>query len=370
MATYPKRQIRIAVAVVAAAVLGVTLLPSVGEAAPQLTLAQAQAQLNALDNEAEAAQEAVNAADVSLAAGQKKLIGIQARVAASQKLVDKAEATVGQLAANAYRSGGVDTTLQLLTSDDPTKFLAQASELDGVERQQGDVLVKVTAAKQRLAQDKLAAAQLVGQLTNLKNVAAKNEAAVNARKADAQRLVDSLQAQVQAELLAARKAANARSAAAAARELAATRANRSSSTHTATVATSSGSGSSGGSSDGGSYSGTIAQIAIKAALSRVGDAYVWGATGPSAFDCSGLTMWAYAHAGIGLVHSSAGQASEGRQISESQIQPGDLVFYYSPIHHVAIYIGGGMIVHAANPSAGVQVAPMDEMPVSAIVRPY
>jgi peptidoglycan hydrolase CwlO-like protein len=204
VATYPKRSVRVAVAVISAAVLGVTLLPSVGEAAPQLTLAQAQAQLNTLENQAEAAQEQVNTANVALAAGQKKLAGINARVAVSQKAVDAAERSVGQIAANAYRSGGVDTTLQLLTSDDPTQFLAQASELDGVARHQGDVLIKVTAAKERLAQDKLAAAQLVGQLQTLRNSAATNQAAVNARKADAQRLLDSLEAQVRALLTAAR----------------------------------------------------------------------------------------------------------------------------------------------------------------------
>jgi cell wall-associated NlpC family hydrolase len=112
-----------------------------------------------------------------------------------------------------------------------------------------------------------------------------------------------------------------------------------------------------------------AAIAIKYALAQVGDAYVWGAAGPNAFDCSGLTMMAYAQAGVSLPHSSRAQYSSGRHVSKSELQPGDLVFYYSPISHVGIYLGNGMIVHAANPGAGVKVSSVDEMPFAGAVRP-
>ncbi|MFD1249351.1 NlpC/P60 family protein [Nocardioides ginsengisoli] len=112
-----------------------------------------------------------------------------------------------------------------------------------------------------------------------------------------------------------------------------------------------------------------AAIAIKYALAQVGDAYVWGAAGPNAFDCSGLTMMAYAQAGVSLPHSSRAQYSSGRHVSKSEMQPGDLVFYYSPISHVGIYLGNGLIVHAANPGAGVKVSSVDEMPFAGAVRP-
>ncbi|HLN79311.1 MAG TPA: NlpC/P60 family protein, partial [Nocardioidaceae bacterium] len=112
-----------------------------------------------------------------------------------------------------------------------------------------------------------------------------------------------------------------------------------------------------------------AGAAVAYALSQVGDAYVWGATGPSAFDCSGLTLMAWSQAGVSLPHSAAQQMSSGTPVSQSQLQPGDLVFYYSPVHHVGIYIGHGQIVHAANPSDGVLVAPLLSMPYSGAVRP-
>ena len=99
-----------------------------------------------------------------------------------------------------------------------------------------------------------------------------------------------------------------------------------------------------------------AAAAIQYAMAQVGDAYVYGAAGPSAFDCSGLTMMAWAQAGVALPHSSSAQYGSGPHVAASDLQPGDLVFYYSPISHVGMYIGNGMIVHAANPGTGVQVA--------------
>ena len=93
--------------------------------------------------------------------------------------------------------------------------------------------------------------------------------------------------------------------------------------------------------------------AVGYAMAQVGDAYVYGAAGPSAFDCSGLTMMAWAAAGVCLPHSSSAQYGSGPHIAASDLQPGDLVFYYSPISHVGMYIGNGMIVHAANPGTGV-----------------
>ena len=112
-----------------------------------------------------------------------------------------------------------------------------------------------------------------------------------------------------------------------------------------------------------------AAAAVQYALAQVGDSYVYGAAGPSAFDCSGLTMMAWAQAGVGLPHSSSAQFGSGPHVSSSALQPGDLVFYYSPISHVGIYIGNGLIVHAANPGTGVRVAGVFSMPYSGAVRP-
>jgi peptidoglycan DL-endopeptidase CwlO len=109
--------------------------------------------------------------------------------------------------------------------------------------------------------------------------------------------------------------------------------------------------------------------AVAYAKAQVGKAYVYGAMGPDSFDCSGLTMAAWAEAGVSLPHSSSAQYSSGPHISESELQPGDLVFYYSPISHVGMYIGNGQIVNALNPGSGVQISGLHDMPYVGAVRP-
>jgi peptidoglycan DL-endopeptidase CwlO len=102
-----------------------------------------------------------------------------------------------------------------------------------------------------------------------------------------------------------------------------------------------------------------AGIAVRTALAQVGDPYVWASSGPDGFDCSGLTSYAYAAAGVSLPHSSRSQSALGRDVARSELQPGDLVFYYSPISHVAIYIGNGMVVHARTFGQPVAVTSVD-----------
>ena len=96
---------------------------------------------------------------------------------------------------------------------------------------------------------------------------------------------------------------------------------------------------------------------------------MWAAAGPSAFDCSGLTMWAWAQAGVSLPHSSSMQYGSGSKVSASSLQPGDLVFYGSPIHHVALYVGGGQVIHAPQTGDVVRYASVNMMPPSGATRP-
>jgi cell wall-associated NlpC family hydrolase len=111
-----------------------------------------------------------------------------------------------------------------------------------------------------------------------------------------------------------------------------------------------------------------AATVIQAALSRIGSPYVWGGSGPNQFDCSGLVMWSFQQAGMSLPHSSQALAEGGQPVSMDQIQPGDLVTYYSDASHVAIYIGDGMMVHASTFGVPVRVAPVDNAPIHNIRR--
>ncbi|MDT5340556.1 MAG: peptidoglycan DL-endopeptidase CwlO [Mycobacterium sp.] len=109
-------------------------------------------------------------------------------------------------------------------------------------------------------------------------------------------------------------------------------------------------------------------MAVQAALTRIGSPYSWGAAGPSAFDCSGLVMWAFGQAGVNLPHSSQALAQGGQPVSMDQMQPGDLITYYSDASHVGIYIGDGMMVHASTYGTPVRVAPMDNAPIHNVRR--
>jgi cell wall-associated NlpC family hydrolase len=110
------------------------------------------------------------------------------------------------------------------------------------------------------------------------------------------------------------------------------------------------------------------QVAVNTALAQLGDPYVWGAAGPDAFDCSGLTMYAYAAAGVSLPHSSNMQSTLGTAVSYYDLQPGDLVFFYSPVSHVAMYIGNGQIVTAPSSGDVVKITELAYMPEYAGAR--
>jgi cell wall-associated NlpC family hydrolase len=105
-----------------------------------------------------------------------------------------------------------------------------------------------------------------------------------------------------------------------------------------------------------------AQIAVNTALAQQGKPYAWGGAGPNSYDCSGLMQYAYARAGIRLPHSARMQSTLGRPVAKSNLQPGDLVFFYSPVSHVGMYIGNGQMVHASTYGQPVKVIKLASMP--------
>jgi cell wall-associated NlpC family hydrolase len=101
-----------------------------------------------------------------------------------------------------------------------------------------------------------------------------------------------------------------------------------------------------------------AAAAVYWAEKEIGKPYVWAAAGPDSFDCSGLMVWAYAHVGISLNHYSGDQINEGARVSRSNLEPGDLVFFGSPIHHVGMYVGGGDFIEAPYTGTDVRISKM------------
>lgn len=347
--------------------LGASLLPQAAWADPAADIATVSARVDSLEHEAEQAAERWNDARLAATTAQRELDKVNALIKQREAAVAAAQKTVGAIAAATYQGGGLDSSLQLLLADHPDRFLNQASSLDAVARGQGEALVKAAAAKQQLANDRIAAEQQKKVLDDAKAAATAEKSAVDGKLAEAERLLSSLKAEQRAALEAQQRRAS--EAAAAAAAAASERVSRVSRSQRTAAATSDSSSSSSSSSSASVPVSGRASVAVQAALSRVGKSYVYGATGPNSFDCSGLTMWAWAKAGVSLPHSSRAQYSGGRKISKSELRPGDLVFYYSPISHVGMYIGGGKIVHAANPRSGVNIAGLNSMPYTGAVRP-
>ena len=108
--------------------------------------------------------------------------------------------------------------------------------------------------------------------------------------------------------------------------------------------------------------------ALGSALGKLGAPYRWGAAGPRAFDCSGLVSWAFRQAGVTLPRTSRAMASVGTPVAKSQLQPGDLVLFYRPVSHVAIYVGNGQVVHASTSGQPVKITALDRMPFAGARR--
>ncbi len=317
-------------------VTGVVVAP--GASAAPSKLEQARDQVRTLEAKAEAATERYNRARNELQAVQGALDSLKAKVKRERDQLTEILSSVDDLARNTYTSGGIDTSLQILLADDPTEFLAQAAALDQVAQSQAASLRRTQTARIRLAQSEAAVKDKEAIAKKYRNEMADAKTEADERLNEAEGVLAGLEAAERRRLAAMAEEERLAS-------LAAARAAQQSL-------------SGGGSSAGGGVppvSGRAA-AAVRYALSQVGDRYVAAAAGPSAFDCSGLTMAAWRQAGVSLAHYSYSQYSGTRRIPLSEARPGDLVFYFgSGVHHVGMYIGNGKMVHAANPGAGVRI---------------
>lgn len=323
----------------------------------------------ALNEELLVAQDKESAAAAAATAAGEQ---VTAATAAAQSATSEAaqadaaaagyQAKVDAFANASFRGARLDGMSVMLTAGSAEDFLDQVSSLDRVAADSQQTLNEAIAARDTAAQAKAqaeaaaaAAAQAKADADAAAAGAQQATADVTARKSDLdaeaaryKALYDSLSEQERAAADAAQEQANA--AANAAAEPAPQAASRSDRT---AVAESSAAPSQDSAPSAPAASGAAA-VAVAAALSKVGSAYVYGAAGPNAFDCSGLTSWAWAQAGVSIPRTSGGQAGLP-SVPLSELQPGDLVTYYSPVSHVAMYIGNGQVVHASTESRPVYV---------------
>jgi peptidoglycan DL-endopeptidase CwlO len=332
-----------------------------------------QTRVDALYHQAEQASERYNNARLELQQAQTRLSALRADLARQRKKVDTVRAEVASAVVSQYQGQALSATTQVLLSEDPDAFLDQLTTVSEYNDQQTQIMADFAVQAKQLDMRRAASQRELDRIAATKEKLGQDKAEIDKKAAEAKALLGRLRAEAAARARArAKAAAEARAKAAAeAQQRAAVQPSRSASRPAASPSTTGASPSATGASPSTNVPAASgrAGAAVQYALAQVGDAYVWGAAGPSAFDCSGLMMAAWAQAGVGLPHSSSAQMGSGTPVSQSQLQPGDLVFYYSPVSHVGMYIGNGQIVHAANPSSGVTTAPVNSMPYSGAVRP-
>jgi len=315
-----------AAAFASSAVFLISLLSPAPSNAAQ-TLAQVQAQVNRLEEEATTAAEGAQEAKVKLASLTRSLAGIQAQAAVQGKTVDAISKTLGAIAVNQYKSGTLSQSLELLFSTDPALYLSSAGSLEAITRRKSTQLRKFQSAEQALNATSLTVSDRLAQVKVLQKKLAERSALATAKLAQAEQLLSMLKKEDRerlAKLAEDQENADQASSLAAAKSAAGV------------------SGRSG--------------IALKYALQQIGDRYVFGAAGLTTWDCSGLTMRAFQSAGVSLPHSSAAQSRMGKSIAFGQKKPGDRLFFGRPVSHVGIYLGGGRMVHAPRSGSRVKVA--------------
>ncbi len=309
---------RVATVVGATALFSLVLPFGIGGAAPSQpmpTLKDLVAQARALSNEINSLNEQYNGLRIQLTQAQT-----EAKIAEDTYVRDLTELragnlAVGQLAAQSYMNGGLTTPLELLTTSTASTLIGRAAFVQVLQQENGD---QVSQIAEGVAAAERARASAEQQTRRAKQLTAE----MAGKRRQAQGKINLLNSSVFKKAMAVF--------------------NQTGNYPSFNIPT----------------ANTIGAQALRWALSRRGDPYVWGAAGPSSFDCSGLVLWSYAKVGISLPHFTGDQWNMGVHVAKSQLQPGDLVFFYADLGHVGMYIGNGLMVDAPDFGEDVQVQPV------------
>ncbi|EGX61047.1 secreted protein [Streptomyces zinciresistens K42] len=317
----------------------VSLLPTQSQAAPKPTVDEVRKQVEQLYEEAEAPTEEYNAVREE----QKKLQGevdsAQDRLARKQQEINELREKIGPLAAAQYRSGGIDPSVQLFLSGDPDDYLDRAEMLGRTSDRQAEALRAMQSMQREIAQERATAAQQLKALEETRAKAAEKKEEVQAKLTKARKLLNSMTAAQRARMEADQE-----------REDATAGVSDSASTYN------------------GPASGR-AKAALDFAYAQLGKPYEWGSTGPDSYDCSGLTGAAWRAAGVSLPRTVKQQYDAGRKVAKSDLQPGDIIYWYNDNQHNGMYVGNGKAIHAPRTGKNVEIAPLDSMPFFAASRP-
>jgi cell wall-associated NlpC family hydrolase len=289
-----------------------------------------EAAIDAAWNKLEPLIEQHNNVKVQLAENQAKAAQLAEQIRPLQLQVDLAMGRVSSISAQAYKNGQGSTLNALLTSSKPTTLADQLSLLDAMAKSEQSRIADVAKAKAQYDAQKKPLDALVKQLTAQEAQLAQQEKTINDQIAQYNKMrLDAYGTTV--------APGNQRPAPCPA-----------------------------------SYDGSTGSKAAQIACGKIGRPYVFGAEGPSVFDCSGITKWAWAQATGGkvdLYHYTVTQFQQTKRVTRDQLRPGDLIFFFSDMHHMGMYVGDGWVLHAPTSGDVVRMARMDVMPIAGFGRP-
>ena len=325
----PTRRHRIATVVTGLALAtAIGLVPSTSaQAEPDIE--DVQSRVDTLFHEAEQASERYNDAKLELAELEQDLDSLSADQKRQDTALESVRDRLADSVVDQYEGSDISAAGEVLLSKDSSSFLSQLTTMAAYSDYQDQLFDDYATEIEALDIRHDATQRRADQVAALEERLAAEKKTIDEKHSEAEALLDRLKEEERADILSRGGLRTPSDVPASGR----------------------------------------AAAAVSYAMAQVGDSYVYGAAGPSSFDCSGLTMASWAQAGVALPHSSSAQYGSGAHVSADALQPGDLVFYYSPISHVGMYIGNGLIVHAANPGTGVVVSDMYSMPYVGAVRP-
>ncbi|MCZ7433072.1 C40 family peptidase [Streptomyces sp. WMMC1477] len=313
-------------------------------AAPRPDARQVRAEVDRLQRDAEAAGELHHAAKERSRKAERRLTALQGRSARTAARVNAARNTLGSHATTQYRNGQAATPAQLALAGDPEDFLRHAATRERAGLRQSRALRQLRGRLRESAQLRREGAERAEEVRKAEREARRHKETARGKLAKAERLLKQLTPRER------------------------TAGDRGGEDGRADRGTRPAPGAPAPATPVPAASGRAAQ-AIAFARDAIGRPYVWGATGPGSYDCSGLTQAAWRAAGVSLPRTTYTQVDAGRRVSRAELAPGDLVFFYQGLSHVGLYIGNGQMIHAPRPGSTVTVAPVDSMPFTASTRP-
>ncbi|MFJ2908274.1 NlpC/P60 family protein [Streptomyces sp. NPDC087228] len=380
MASHRKPRTRVrtttpAVGLTTAALASVTLLSTqsaTAAPAPKPGIEDVQKKVDGLYRQAGTATQQYNRAKEAATAQRTEVDALLKDVAERADKLNDARRTLGSYAAAQYRGGTVTPSATFFLADDPQSYFDQNQLMDRMTSRQQKAITDFRTQQAAAATRRAEAVRSLETLTTTQATLRTSKQNVQKKLGEARALLSELTAQEKARLAALERKKEAearRKAEELAKKQAAAKAEAD---REAAKKAGSGGGTGTGTGTGtgsDSSASTKAEKVLAFARAQIGKPYVWGATGPSSYDCSGLTQAAWKAAGVDIPRTTWDQVKVGTRVATADLRAGDLVFFYDDISHVGIYKGGGMMIHAPKPGANVREESIYYMPIYGSVRP-